>query len=372
MIRQTGLLLLFILIFCVCRFLFFDTRTAMIAIKKWKEEPKNETFPTVHESGRSPSSESSRFPSSGRNDTGIGKDCSFVERITTSNLSVARYGRRKGIPIIPPIWVPAYPGSGSDMFRSLVTAVTGLGGDDFYISDSCTERATITCKTHWPSITYRREDGPPEEPNIFHNKVLFLIRNPRNALPSYFNWIWERDNNITDHSLQSPEREWQKWRDNNFTEGVRNWKNIITSWRQQKHYEVTLYMQYEKLTNPTTGPELFGRAVKELRQVAKKTKRMSVANGSSVVHVASDHDIPCLWYKVVKGKSGSSKTKRAGHSYKPAYTKEQKQQMLDMLDESIQEFNTTTTNSSPVTKNLVEILQSYRDDNAVNTPLEKE
>ena len=30
-----------------------------------------------------------------------------------------------------PIWVPAYPGSGSEMLRALVQAATGVRGDDY-------------------------------------------------------------------------------------------------------------------------------------------------------------------------------------------------------------------------------------------------
>jgi hypothetical protein len=169
-----------------------------------------------------------------------------------------------------------------------------------------------------------------------------LLRSPLDALPSFFNHKWEQANHAGLHSTQGPESAWRTWRDQNFETEIRNWQNLLTSWRDQP-YEIALYVPYEQLTNLATGPALFQRVVQELRRV-------------SHVRVAAEEDIDCLWYTVVKK---STRTKRAPHKYTPGYTADQKHQMIQMLETTLEEFA-----DDP---HLVEIVQGYLTDVASHT-----
>ena len=112
-----------------------------------------------------------------------------------------------------PIWIPSYPGSGSEMFRDLVKATTGLGGDNYYANKCSKEPIPFTCKTHWPVIRRYRKIQPQTMVGRFHDKAIFLIRNPRHALPSYFNHEYEVKHKLKRHSQQGSEEEWRKYRD---------------------------------------------------------------------------------------------------------------------------------------------------------------
>jgi hypothetical protein len=77
------------------------------------------------------------------------------------------------------------------MFCDLVIATTGLGGDNYYANKCSKEPIPFTCKTHWPVIPRYRKIQPQTMEGRFHDKAIFLIRNPRHALPSYFNHEYE-------------------------------------------------------------------------------------------------------------------------------------------------------------------------------------
>jgi hypothetical protein len=93
------------------------------------------------------------------------------------------------------------------------------------------------------------------------------------------------------------------------------WKNESS---KHSYYERGLVLPYEDLVNPDQGPQTVIQLANELLR----------RNG--VRRVASDEDIPCLWYHVVKKKH--AKTNRP-HPYLPNYTSDQKRNLLDMLEE---------------------------------------
>jgi len=244
-----------------------------------------------------------------------------------------------------PIWVPAYPGSGSEMLRALVQAATGLGGDDYYIHKAC-RNGPATCKTHWPTISYRRRSEPAKDKERFADRYVVLMRNPRHALPSYFNYKWESRNRVKSHSKQAPKEDWINWRDNSFEAEIGNWKNLFLQWQKQP-FERAMYLPYEALTHIDSGPHIFGQFAAEMRKTG--------------VHVAPEKDLACLWYSVVKGQK-AERTQRATHTYVPAYTVQQKVLFLEMLDSLRQMFRNDTE--------LVEILNGYYEDIRANIPIE--
>jgi len=242
-----------------------------------------------------------------------------------------------------PMWIPGYPGSGSEMLRVLVKAITGLGGDEIYTGSRCFN-STATCKTHYPKVPVPRL--PHKSTHLFINRTVILIRNPKAALASYFNYLWERKNLKVSHLVQAPEEAWNEWRDKESTwEGFSDyWAGLIQSWKKQTDYEIAFYLPYERLTNNETGPRLLSRLGAELRR-----------NG---VRVAPEEDIPCLWNKALNGRKASKGTKRAAHKYIPSYTTQQQAFMLRALDNLRQKFRDDSE--------LVEILSMYYEDIRTN------
>ena len=243
------------------------------------------------------------------------------------------------------MWIPAFQGSGNYMVRSLVTAITGLGGDGVY--QGCFEydnKYTATCKTHWPMypLTY----PPSHYRNVTSRRVIMLLRNPKDSLPSSFNYNWEKDRNVRSHTVQAPQKDWNAWRDHT---GMRYydefWMGLILTWKQRSDYDVAFYIPYERLVNIETGPQLLSRLAAELR-----------SNG---VRVAAEEDLPCLWYKVVKeGKKSDlvtqKQTKRAPHRYVPSFTLQQQIKILGSLEFLQHRFSDDLE--------LGDILSKYHDD----------
>ena len=250
-----------------------------------------------------------------------------------------------------PIWVPGYPGSGSEMLGALVTAATGLGGHDYYYHNAC-RNGPATCKTHWPTVDYRNSSSEPaQDKEHFADRYIVLVRNPRHALPSYFNWIWETNNGVQGHSKQAPKEDWIKWRDDSFAAEIDNWKSLFLLWQKQP-FERAMYLPYEALTNMDSGPHLFGQVAAEMRNTG--------------VTVAPNSDLACLWYSVVKGQT-AERTQRARHTYVPAYTVQQQALFLEMLD-SLRQTSLFQNNNDT---ELVEILEGYYEDIRTNITIEE-
>lgn len=249
------------------------------------------------------------------------------------------------------IWVPAYPGSGSEMLRALIVAVTGQGGDDFYMG-GC-KNSTVTCKTHWPTISHRRRRKPRRWKNQFSDQYIVLLRNPKNALPSFFNYKWEAKHHRRAHSVQGPEADWTTWRDRVFETEIENWKNLFFAWRDEEpFYKRAFFLPYEELTAIETGPRLFARVANEMRRIG--------------VRVAAVEDIPCLWYSVVMKQKGT-RTKRASHKYNPSYTSKQRESFLRMLEELKSEFL-----EDPLVKTLDKYHKDIRENLRVVDPLSEQ
>lgn len=212
------------------------------------------------------------------------------------------------------IWIPAYPGSGSEMFRSLVSAATGTertGTGEIY-SKNC--QRNPTCKTHWP-VLYPKRDRPRRFGfQEFSRRFITLVRNPKDALHSFFNYAYEQRHRKNPHSEQGKEKEWEEWRDENFDKRIKDWASLFRLWRDEPNMTNVFYLKYEDFTSFERGPQLFQRVVDEMKR-----------NGALV---AESEDVPCLWYKAVKG---NSMTKRPPRAYEPGYTRRQREEFLAML-----------------------------------------
>jgi hypothetical protein len=255
------------------------------------------------------------------------KHCSFtLEQIgNASNHTGMDTAFARTITNTKPIWVPGYPGSGSELFRDLVQTMTGdlSAAADIYKDVAHRCRNAVTCKTHWPAYPHHAPDQyqyPNEKHHLFAPNVILLLRNPATALASHFNFKWETANGVKDHTAQAPQADWTVWRNARFARQIQNWKNMILQWHQHAYYHVSLYVPFERLVSPRGGPICAAKLADELRRAGATT---------SVVAAA---DIPCLWRTVVLDQPRKQRHQSGQHDrYEPSYTVEQQHIMVDML-----------------------------------------
>jgi hypothetical protein len=216
-----------------------------------------------------------------------------------------------------PVLIAGYPGSGNDLSRTIVERLTGYEGNDIYTSDgNCSAlRRAATCKTHFPM----NADYPIDSlRKSFAPTAALLIRNPARAIHSLFNYFWEQDHNLTDHSQQGPEEYWTIWRDEQFDYQIERWSELLVYWFD--HWDVQTVLPYEQLTHPETGPLLIRKLAQQLE--------------SSGFPTATDFE--CQWYDAVVK---SARVKRAHHQYTPSYTLAQKLKMLHLVKQSLARFS---------------------------------
>jgi hypothetical protein len=254
-----------------------------------------------------------------------------------------------------PLWVASFPGSGAELFRELVTSITGQKTADGAFQGDCHD--AVTCKTHWPVMSGGKFQDPMEpssmEPSSLFGRQrqqqhygkssILLLRNPRHALPSWYNQVHEVRVGKELHSQQAPQASWERWRGNkpkSYMLGNRmaQWKDLILYWVEHHNYHVDLIVPYEKLVHEKTGPAI-------LQKVA------NVLSGEKVLTVAKPADIPCLWKYTVQTKKSM---KRSSHKYEPAYTLRHQKQMLLMLEDVME--------SVSYLPELVQIIKGYQQD----------
>ena len=85
---------------------------------------------------------------------------------------------------IPPTWQASFPGSGSRMTWSLVEALTGIRTNDDYDTHHRGYDRVVAVKTHYP-IKNAYNKWPKLDEKF--GRAMVILRNPMNAIPSYFN-----------------------------------------------------------------------------------------------------------------------------------------------------------------------------------------
>eukprot|EP00979_Chaetoceros_neogracilis_P009095 scaffold2062_cov273-Chaetoceros_neogracile.AAC.10 len=184
-------------------------------------------------------------------------------------------------PILP-IYAASYPGSGAQMTHYLYEALTGLeSGDEWLHRGDTYDHVAI--KTHYPSRKHEIEGSR------LMQRVILLIRSPMHSLPSYHSYIYERENDIPDHTTRAPEDVWLKWRDGHFDEELTSWKNHLIYWMTEHETKNRLVVSYERLVNRKTGP-------------VESTRIANFLGRTEGIEVVPPSQIPCVWDKVVNYK----------------------------------------------------------------------
>lgn len=256
-----------------------------------------------------------------------------------------------------PMWIAGYPGSGNDLLRKLVEHLSGFPGKDVYTDDHChldpdhekydaapkrrtslqqslrqprQQRAAATCKTHYPA--YKRY--PPHEytHKMTQDAAILLVRNPMNAMPSHFNFLWEYQHRIPDHSQQAPEQAWITWRNSHWQEQLQLWQQLLYYWYE--HWQMLIVLPYEHMVQSTRGPLLLQMLAEQLDENHVPPKH--AADNTTWLDFDT-YDFGCHWHYCVQSKRGAT-VKRSSHAYQPTFTPEQYEGLRQVLGETYQYF----------------------------------
>jgi hypothetical protein len=170
----------------------------------------------------------------------------------------------------------------------------------------------------------------------FNPEVVYSIRNPATHFPFHQN---SKAIRYAKHEGQVSEDGWRLFRDTYLVEMMEGWKKQLRTWKKLSSYHIALYLHYEKLMDPASGPGLVLRLLKMIRSEGFET--------------LSEEDVPCIWYKSI-GKDALESYHRYRydfHDYTPGYTKDQLTYMSEEMAGFIREMKGD--------KELTEILQGY-------------
>eukprot|EP00957_Ditylum_brightwellii_P001122 88912-Ditylum_brightwellii.AAC.1 len=187
----------------------------------------------------------------------------------------------------------SYPGSGAKMTWHLVEALTGYITGDEWMTNG--HENMVTVKSHYP-----HPQGRVFKNHHMINRAIVILRNPKNAIPSYFNFLYEVKNHLEGHSTRAPVEAWVAWRDVHFDEEIQLWKEHLQYWLSRFDANKRLIMSYEGITDPVAGPIFATELSDFLRQ-------------SRGVPVIERESVPCIW-KIVIRYRGDAAAARADQS----------------------------------------------------------
>jgi len=198
---------------------------------------------------------------------------------------------------ISPTWQASFPGSGSRMTWSLVEALTGIRTNDDYDSHERGFERVVAVKTHYPVKDARGKFGDLDR---HFGRAMVILRNPINAVPSYFNLQYEHQNHLPTHSTRGPNEAWVNYRDsptNGLAYQLTHYENFVSYWMEKYPDRAQLLMlSYEELTDNFMGPIVAAHIANYLREV-------------DGVYPIAPESIPCVWETIVNYKNIAPPTK---------------------------------------------------------------
>ena len=87
-------------------------------------------------------------------------------------------------------------------------------------------------------------------------RALVIIRNPMAAIPSFFNHIYEMQNNLPVHSQRAPVADWIEWRDRLAMDQITKFGKFVDYWMERfdSFNGDRIFISYEVLTDDNDGP----------------------------------------------------------------------------------------------------------------------
>ncbi|KAL7545845.1 hypothetical protein ACHAWF_009209 [Thalassiosira exigua] len=266
---------------------------------------------------------------------------------------------------IAPTWQASFPGSGSRMTWTLVEALTGVKTNDDFDSHERGYERVVAVKTHHPVNDARRKFGELDES---FGRAIVILRNPVHAIPSNFNFQWEHQHHLPNHSTRGPTEDWLKYRDSccdgqGIAVQIQTYEKFVEYWMQKySERRNLLIVSYEELTDNLLGPT----AATEIALFLGETE------GVNPIDIKS---IPCVWDTIInyndsnnrrngeelKGEVGAEnlsiggtrldpKSLRTGPKVRP-YTEQNLQEMTAMLHRLLEKYSRD--------EDLVRIVSSY-------------
>jgi hypothetical protein len=238
-----------------------------------------------------------------------------------------------------PMFQASYPGSGSEMLRDLLEAITSIK-----TTETKRRNDVVAVKTFYP---YRSFDLHPNMLNRDMKKMVLLLRYPLHAISSNFNHIYWRQNNLRTHSVQPPQELWEAWRDNNFVSEIDAWVELVEYWMDNFKAPNRLIISYESLTGKETGEQDATRLSLFIRTVYNE----------GTLNPAPAFTIPCLWFRAVRvydqrnSDMFQDSSNHVGGRYRPSFNKLQLETTATHLNNLISKFNGE--------RRIVPILQKY-------------
>lgn len=178
------------------------------------------------------------------------------------------------------------------MTWSLVEALTGIRTTDDFDSHGRGYTRTVAVKTHYPIKNAKRKFGDLDA--LEFGRAMVVLRNPINAIPSYFNLQYEHLNHLPNHSTRGPNEDWIKYRDNpgyDVSAQLRGYEEFVQYWMEKYPERQSLLLaSYEDLTDNYLGPIVAMRIANFLGE-------------SEGVEPIATEAIPCVWETIVNYKN---------------------------------------------------------------------
>ncbi|KAK1745561.1 hypothetical protein QTG54_003485 [Skeletonema marinoi] len=201
---------------------------------------------------------------------------------------------------VSPTYQASFPGSGARMTHELIRALTGIAisTDHAYAVETNRHRHSVAVKTHYPD-----PNGVPlDEFDEHFNGAVLVLRHPAKAIPSFFNFWYERVHHLANHSTRAPLEEWIKFRDTSLVRQLQHYQQHMDFWmlKYEQNKEKLLVVTYEDMTDDVKGPETTARIAEFL-------------NAAEGVQTVPPESITCIWQKVVKYEDIGIKLKYGSH-----------------------------------------------------------
>lgn len=268
----------------------------------------------------------------------------------------------------------SYPGSGKRLTWRLLEALTGAQtGDDWDLSEHGLE--TLTIKTSYPHFEGNWSWGDNMD------QAIYLIRNPRWAIPSYHTMRYEIDystgwmesyihRNFT-YTVRPDVAEWEWWRDSGrFDREIKLWSEHIDFWlqdgflkkdsgepEQDEHCEFDMpdcrpkaIVQFEKLFNSSEyGP-------------GQVDKMADVLDTNSLT--VPPEGRTCVYNEVLKRKEfyNTNRDKYGPSPFEKKFTDDQLLTIVSEIEAVIERYSVSPWDDEPNAMVIVEILNEYIDD----------
>ncbi|KAK3097608.1 hypothetical protein FSP39_011358 [Pinctada imbricata] len=147
---------------------------------------------------------------------------------------------------LPKTALASFPGSGNTWLRHLLQQATGLYTGSIYCDDTLQNAGLGECLTN---LTDRVLVEKVHEPNYRgYDRVVLLVRNPFDAIRSFFNYKFAGHKKALDR-VPYQSKVWFSHVD----ESILDWKNTVVGWLQHFPSKDIHVISYENLLHDTVG-----------------------------------------------------------------------------------------------------------------------